>query len=196
MALDDVSSDMPAPKVYVPLEAGPGQRLVTLTRGFVARIDESDWSFVSLYMWHTHKGRSKLYARSRDAQGKVVYMHRLLLGVNDPSVLVDHDDLDGLNNCRYNLSEIGRGGNAHKAVYDGTSGFRGVTFDTKLQKYRARIQVDGKQIYLGVFDRAKDAGKAYDAAAIEHYGADAMTNKKVRAVGPVSCASMYNDVPF
>ena len=45
------------------------------------------------------------------------------------------------------------------------SGYFGVTLSGK--RYCARIRIDGKKKYIGMYDTAKQAAKAYDAAAIE-----------------------------
>jgi hypothetical protein len=46
------------------------------------------------------------------------------------------------------------------------SGYIGVTL-TKSKRYQAKIKVDGKWDSIGTYDTAKQAAKAYDAAAIE-----------------------------
>ncbi len=46
-----------------------------------------------------------------------------------------------------------------------TSGYKGVSYHKKSQKWQAAIQVDGRKKHLGVFATAEDAGRAYDAAA-------------------------------
>ena len=44
-------------------------------------------------------------------------------------------------------------------------------------KYRAFINVDGKQKYLGVFSSDRDAAIAYNEAAVKHHGEFANLNK-------------------
>ena len=46
------------------------------------------------------------------------------------------------------------------------SGYTGVSL-TKSKRYQAKIKVDGKWDNIGTYDTAKQAAKAYDAAAIE-----------------------------
>lgn len=53
-----------------------------------------------------------------------------------------------------------------------TSGYRGVTTSADDKKYVARIKVNRKQIYIGTFDTAEDAARAYDKATIEYNGTE------------------------
>ena len=46
-------------------------------------------------------------------------------------------------------------------------------------KWRARINIAGKSIHLGVTITEKEAANLYDKAAIKHYGEFALTNKKM-----------------
>ena len=61
-------------------------------------------------------------------------------------------------NCRWTTRTVQTRNTSKRK--DNTSGYRGVS---KLRdKYRARITVDKKVIYLGVFNTAIEAGKAFD----------------------------------
>ena len=55
--------------------------------------------------------------------------------------------------------------------------FKGVTWHQERQKWRAKINFQGKEIYLGRFANEKEAAAAYNKAAIEYYGAFAKINK-------------------
>lgn len=44
---------------------------------------------------------------------------------------------------------------------------------------RASIRCQGKLIFLGVFETAEDAARAYDEAAIRLHGEQAVTNKSL-----------------
>ena len=59
------------------------------------------------------------------------------------------------------------------------SKYRGVSWDKSLNKWRARIMVNGKRISLGVYDDAKEAAKVYDLAAMRSLGDKAKLNFKL-----------------
>jgi hypothetical protein len=45
-----------------------------------------------------------------------------------------------------------------------------------MKRWRARIRVNGRRIYLGSFENELDAAKAYDSAAKKHHGQFAAVN--------------------
>jgi hypothetical protein len=57
-----------------------------------------------------------------------------------------------------------------------TSGFKGVWWNKKAEKWKGQIQVDGKKIHLGLFSDPTVAARAYDEAATEHFGEFAHLN--------------------
>lgn len=61
-------------------------------------------------------------------------------------------------------------------VPPGVTGYRGVHFQKDKQQYRAVIEVRGRRLHLGYFTIPRAAAQAYDAAAIEAWGAAAITN--------------------
>ena len=57
-----------------------------------------------------------------------------------------------------------------------TSGYRGVHFVTRDQKWLATLRIDGKQVCVGRFHTPLEAAQAYNEAAIRHYGQSARLN--------------------
>jgi len=85
---------------------------------------------------------------------------------------VDHIDGDKTNNRADNLrlaTTLQNQGNAKKRR-DNTTGFKGVSIIIQNNKYRARININGKSKYLGEYFTPEEAHAAYLAAAEKHFG--------------------------
>lgn len=54
--------------------------------------------------------------------------------------------------------------------------YRGVKRPQRGQRFGAQIRIQGKLLHLGNFLTIEDAARAYNAAALEHYGAKAILN--------------------
>lgn len=149
---------------------------VPLFGGFVARVDDSDFALVSSFRWRAKKGHGTLYAVAHDYENgndRTIRMHRLILGLSGPAI--DHRDGDGLNNQRHNLRVCTDSQNQYnKRRSWSRSGYKGVFWDKRKQKWWARIGVRG---FLGYFDDPREAALAYDAAAIRLFGEFAATNQ-------------------
>ncbi|KDD72805.1 hypothetical protein H632_c2875p0, partial [Helicosporidium sp. ATCC 50920] len=87
------------------------------------------------------------------------------------------EDIQGLN-CDEVVSLLRRGS---VGFARGASQYRGVTKHHQHGKWEARIgRVDGsKYLYLGTFESAEEAARAYDRAAVKFRGRKAITNFKI-----------------
>lgn len=56
------------------------------------------------------------------------------------------------------------------------SGYKGVSFNARSQKWHAQIKINGVQTYLGRSDLPEEAARMYNAAAIKHFGEFAYLN--------------------
>lgn len=103
-----------------------------------------------------------------DIDSKRYTVHRLaFLYVNGkfPEFVVDHINGDKSDNSWDNLRECTQGDNLqniHKVKSTNTTGYTGVY--AYKDRFRAKINVNGKQIHLGEFILVEDAHKAYCAA--------------------------------
>lgn len=133
------------------------------------------WCFVS-------EGYAVKGARQADPwpTGKTMYMHRVILehhGLLEGGKEVDHIDGNPLNNQKSNLRVVTQqqnNWNQHKVT--GTSQYKGVCWDKRAKKWMAYVSLDRKQKHLGYFTDEKEAAKAYDEAAKEHFGEYAKLN--------------------
>ena len=151
---------------------------IELTQGRVALIDQEDLELVSRYRWRLstpNKWRQYAQAHIRRPDGRQaeVRMHRLILGLTDPSVHVDHINGDGLDNRRANLRHCSPSENHRNRgrQVNNTSGLKGVYWQKDRGKWKAQIQVNRKNHYLGRFTTAEEAHLAYCRAADELHGA-------------------------
>jgi hypothetical protein len=149
-------------------------RRIPLTQGQYALVSPHRYDYLMKRKWCAVwcKGTRSFYASCFE-NGRVVKMHRLILGLDvGDSPTGDHKESgDTLNNTDENLRFADRREqqyNKRKPSHN-TSGYKGVSFHKKSGRWMAVIRVDGKQIYLGLFNTPELAYAAYCAAAIQHH---------------------------
>ncbi len=155
---------------------------IQLTRGMVALVDGEDFERINTYKWCVLKHHSGRFYAIRFTGPrifrKVIYMHRDVM--NAPRrIEVDHiHPEDTLDNRKANLRLCTHAENLHnhKKNTNNTSGYKGVSWNSRYHRWEAKIGFDNKHIWLGIFGTAEDAARAYDNAAKEHHGEFAKTN--------------------
>jgi len=157
-------------------------KLIPLTQGYSAMVDDADFEWLMQWKWCARIDRKKVYA-SRNAKDenmkwRTLPMHRFIMGVTDPKIEVDHKFGNGLDNQRKNLrictkaqNQMNSGGWS-KSV----SKYKGVCWSRIGNKWVASIRFKGKSEHLGLFDSEILAAEAYDAKAIELFGSYAFLN--------------------
>jgi len=123
-----------------------------------------------------HKHGYRLVGLCKDGKQSTKTVHRLVAIAFIPNPenkpCVDHvfgvAAGDMVKNLRWATSaENGRNAGLSKR---NSTGFKGVSFNKRTQKYEARIKLNGKVKYLGSFITAEEAYAAYCAAAQTNYG--------------------------
>ena len=86
--------------------------------------------------------------------------------------VVDHKDGNRSNDKPYNLRAATRSQNNKnvKKRKNNTTGYKGVSFKKKLGKYQVLVQVNGKNIYFGVYSDLEEAAKVARKAREELHG--------------------------
>lgn len=148
--------------------------MITLSQGRFAFVDNKHYELLSSFKWSAVKKGNIYYAVrgvKKNDKWVSVYMHHIVLPRAE-SKIVDHIDMNGLNNQRKNLrlctkSENQRNTLKHK---DNTSGMKGVHWNNRDKKWSSDIMVNGKKIRLGYFKTKEDAYSMYCNACIKHHG--------------------------
>jgi hypothetical protein len=96
---------------------------------------------------------------------------------------VDHKDLNKLNNKRSNLRLASRSQNSVNKKKVGetwrgkcSSQYKGVSWHTKRQVWQAKMQINGKAVWLGYYNDEIAAARAYDKEMLKHFGEFAQLN--------------------
>jgi len=159
-----------------------GMKEIQLTNGKVTKVDDHLFDELNKYKWRANKMNGQYYVVRWDkstGKGRAVLMHRVILGVTDRNVQVDHKDLDPLNNQLYNIRRATHKENSRNRgiTKRSTCGYKGVFWEKRANKWRAQLGIDDKKIHLGLFHDIKDAARAYNAAALIHHGEFARLNE-------------------
>ncbi|MBN1804423.1 MAG: HNH endonuclease, partial [Sedimentisphaerales bacterium] len=159
-------------------------RLIYLGEGYWAKVDQDDYYRLRKYKWVVSLRSGKFYAvrikLDRTDGGKyssVISMHREIMNAGKGQ-LVDHRNLDSLDNRRGNLRIATQSENMQNRQKrkNATSQFIGVCFDKRANDWVGVVTREGKSYWLGHFDSEIEAAKAYDEKAKELFGEFARLN--------------------
>jgi len=154
-------------------------KLIPLTFGKYAMVDDEDYEKLSAKKWHARESHSTTYAvRSPKKRcDNLIIMHREIILSSHSDLQVDHIDGNGLNNQKYNLRLVTRSQNCRNQQNKKgkTSIYPGVSKTTTGRPWQARIVVGQVGKFLGKFDSEFEAFLAY--------------KKAVNAIGEECCLS-------
>lgn len=147
-------------------------KLIPLSKGQHAIVDDADYEWLSQWKWCLHASRGYAVRNVKEnGKCKTILMHALILGT-PKGLETDHSNQNRLDNRRRNLRIATRGENQRNKGKrcDNTSGFAGVYFDRSRGKFSAEIHVDRKKNFLGRFATAIEASAAYVRASVDLHG--------------------------
>lgn len=157
-------------------------KIIVAVGGHQTKVDDDVFEWASKLKWYMNKTPSNKIGYlithiHKDGKRTSGYLHRMIMGV-ERGVQVDHINRDSLDNRRANLRTATCSQNVSNCDKrpNTVSRFKGVIWHIRMQRWQAKIGVNGKRIHLGTFLSEVDAARAYDRAAVIHHGEFAVTN--------------------
>ena len=145
-------------------------KLIRLTKGAQAIVDDEDYRYLSRWKWHVSTTGYAIRDKTVTEGSGKIYMHRI---VNNTPLSRETDHINGniLDNRRANLREATHIENSQNRQKhrDNSSGLKGV-WQIRGGKWRATICHNYQKKHLGLFNTKDEAYDAYCKASRELNG--------------------------
>jgi hypothetical protein len=153
-------------------------KIIKATKGYEVIVDDSDYDWLSKFRWFSNVDPKGYVSIRANNKGALLYMARMILGVSDKNLCVDHINRNSLDNRRCNLRICTRKQNTQNVKLNrtNTSGYRGVNFYKQNRKWVAKISIDGRRKSIGYYSTPEDAARAYDNICLKERGEFAVLN--------------------
>ena len=149
-------------------------KYITVAKDYKAIVDDEDFDYLNTYKWALNKGYAvaKLCNRSNFLQ-----MHKFIM-YYPKSMTIDHINQNKLDNRKSNLRVCTQLQNNYNKPRqrNNKSGYKGVWWNKKTQKWQAAITENRKRHQLGRFEYKNQAAMAYNKAAMRYHGEFAVLN--------------------
>jgi hypothetical protein len=123
--------------------------------------------------WRKHRGSQKQYFvhSAPRPEHKNILLHRYIMSAPD-GLEVDHINGNTLDNRKSNLRICQHKENMRNVKLRRTnrSGYKGVSFDVRRNKWKARITLNSRENFLGYFETPQGAYGAYCKAVKKYHG--------------------------
>lgn len=148
-------------------ERGPKQVLAIIDRADLERVQE----FTGTWYTHWDPVLRSFYVHGMlprvDGKQRLACLHRWIFGLDTGDKRqVDHIRHDTLDNRRANLRVVTDRENKQnwKSKSEMSSRFPGVCWDKAYERWRSKIRIKQRQMFLGLFDDESEASDAYLSA--------------------------------
>lgn len=153
---------------------------IQLTKGQVAIVDEESLPLIAgswQAKWYPKEGRYYAFRTLRvDGKKRGQYMHRLIAGAVGRTQFTDHRNRNTLDNRIENLRLCTPSQNAANSRQKNTGAYKGVRRHRR--SWQAQLMINEKAVPVGFFATEAEAAKAYNIAAVNHFGEFALVNEQ------------------
>lgn len=150
---------------------------IKLSTGEIAVCSGCDYEKLSIQEKWSQDTHGYPYFTDYSQGKKTIKLHNYLIGEIPEGYVVDHINGNKLDNRRENLRIITTHmNNINRKGRNGSSVYKGVSYDSSRDKWISSIQINGKTKHIGRFDSEEEAARAYDKESYMTYGEYAKLN--------------------
>lgn len=134
--------------------------------------DLEDYDQIKDYQWSINN-QGYVISKEINNNKKTIFMHRLVMGVKDRNILVDHIYHNKADNRKSQLRLVNPQQNSANNIAirkNNTSGHKGVYWHEPAQKWEVLIQYDNHLYNLGLYANIEDAVEARKKAELKYFG--------------------------
>lgn len=127
-------------------------------------IDREDLDKINFVKWSIIKDHNTFYAIAKHPKThKNIRLHRVLLNP-ESNMSIDHVNHNGLDNRKSNLKVCTHYENMQNRLTgsNNTSGYKGVSYRSRNNKFVSRITINKKRVYLGEYGTLEEAIEAIE----------------------------------
>ncbi|OGG08966.1 hypothetical protein A2154_05200 [Candidatus Gottesmanbacteria bacterium RBG_16_43_7] len=150
-------------------------KYINVARKYKTIVDDEEFEYLNTYKWTLKKGYAVAKLCNRSG---FLMMHKFIV-FYPKSLTIDHINRNKLDNRKSNLrvcTQLQNNFNKPRQR-NNESGYKGVCWDKKAQKWRAAISVNRRYFWLGYYDSKNQAAMAYNLAAKKHHREFACLNE-------------------
>lgn len=158
-------------KIQIP-ECPHGAKLIPLTKGKFAIVDEEDYDRINQHKWYCSKGYACRTIWNHGENRFNIYMHCEIMKAADGFEIDHRDSRAVLDNRKSNLRQATHQQNMYNTRLrkDNSLGVKGVWWSERDGRFYSQITANGRRLSLGGYLHIEEAAGIRITAALEFHG--------------------------